>query len=87
MINRIIENYIKNMKKSDITTFAKKNNISLEDNELNIIYETIKKDWYTIIYGNYNEIFEEIKNKINEKNYKKIEELFFYFKNKYQKFL
>lgn len=87
MIQKLIENYINNMSEFDIDKFAKEHNVSLSNEELTIIYSTIKKDWQTIIYGNYTSIFKRLEGKISHNTYKKAEELFFYFKDKYQKFL
>ena len=87
MISKLIENYVNKMTISDVNNFALSNNINLNNTELDIVYNTIKKNWYTLIYGDYTSIFNNIKDKFETDTYKKIEELFFYFKNKYQKFL
>ena len=87
MISKLIENYVNKMNISDVNNFALSNNINLNNTELDIVYNTIKKNWYTLIYGDYTSIFNNIKDKFDTDTYKKIEELFFYFKNKYQKFL
>lgn len=87
MISKLIENYVNKMTISDVNNFALSNNINLNNTELDIVYNTIKKNWYTLIYGDYTSIFNNIKDKFDTNTYKKIEELFFYFKNKYQKFL
>ena len=87
MISKLIENYVNKMTISDVNNFALSNNINLNNTELDFVYNTIKKNWYTLIYGDYTSIFNNIKDKFDTNTYKKIEELFFYFKNKYQKFL
>lgn len=87
MISKLIENYVNKMTISDVNNFALSNNINLNNTELDIVYNTIKKNWYTLIYGDYTSIFNNIKDKFDTDTYKKIEELFFYFKNKYQRFL
>lgn len=87
MINKLIENYIRNMNVEDVRRFANDNGIYLNSNEINIIYKTIKEDWYTLVYGDQNIIFDKVRPKLNQETYKKAEELFFYFKNKYQRFL
>ena len=70
----IIKKYIDKITISDINSFANKNNINLNNNELNIIYKYIKNDWKTIIYGNYSYILndlppykEEIESILNKK--------------------
>ena len=87
MFNKLIENYINNMNVNDVDKFARKNGIILKNEELNVIYETIKNNWQTIIYGDYTSGFNSIKDRISPSTYKKAEELFFYFKDKYQRFL
>ncbi len=87
MISKLIGNYVNKMTINDVKNFALSNNINLNNTELDIVYNTIKKNWYTLIYGDYTSIFNNIKDKFDTDTYKKIEELFFYFKNKYQKFL
>ena len=87
MISKLIGNYVNKMTINDVKNFALSNNINLNNTELDIVYNTIKKNWYTLIYGDYTSIFNNIKDKFGTDTYKKIEELFFYFKNKYQKFL
>ena len=87
MINKLIENYINRMNINDVDMFAKENGVILKQEELNIIYETIKQNWQTIIYGDYTSVFNNVKYKLSPSTYKKAEELFFYFKNKYQKLL
>ena len=87
MVQKLIENYINNMSELDVDKFAKENGVTLSKDELTIIYDTIKRNWQTIIYGDYTSIFNNLERKISSNTYKKAEELFFYFKNKYQKFL
>lgn len=87
MFNKLIENYINNMNVNDVDKFARENGIILKNEELNVIYETIKNNWQTIIYGDYTSVFNSIKDRISPSTYKKAEELFFYFKDKYQRFL
>jgi hypothetical protein len=41
----IILNYINKLKKEDIYNFSLKENIELNDNELDIIYDYIKNDF------------------------------------------
>lgn len=87
MIYKLIESYVLKLSPSDVDRFAKENGTTLTNDEINIFYNTIKKDWYTIIYEDPTPVFKEIKPKLNPQTYKKAEELFFYFKQKYQRFL
>ncbi len=87
MKENIIRGYIDKITISDINRFALNNNINLNNNELNIIYKYVKNDWKTIIYGNYNSILNDLKNRIDINKYNKIEQLFYKFKSKYQNLL
>lgn len=86
-MEQIIKKYIDKININDINRFANKNNISLSNDELNLIYKYVKNDWKTIIYGNYNSILNDLKSKISIDKYNKIEKLFYKFKSKYQNLL
>lgn len=83
----LIKKYISKITKKDIYNFAKKNKITLNDEELNIIDYHIKTNWNTIIYGNATPIMQDLKNKINYEQYNKIEKLYNEFKEKYKNYL
>jgi hypothetical protein len=83
----LIKNYISKLSLSEIDEFSKKQGLSLDDDELNIIYNYIKNDWHTIIYGNPRPILDDLKSKIDEYSYQRIEKLYVEFKNKYKNYL
>lgn len=83
----LIKNYISRITTSDIDEFAKKHGIELKEEELKIIENHVKKDWRTIIYGNPRPILDNLKTKLNNLNYQKIENLYIEFKNKYENYL
>lgn len=83
----LIEEYVNRMKKEDINNFALKQGIILDDNELNIIYNYIKENYKTILYGNPKEILLEIKEKVKPLTYSKIENLYIKFKDKIDIFI
>lgn len=87
MVNRLIEQYVNRMTKDDILRFATKNGIELNDKELKIIYNHIKKEWKTIVYGNPREILDDIKMNFDDTTYNKIENLYINFKEKYKGYL
>ena len=78
----LIEEYIKRLNINDIERFALKQGITLDKDELDIIYNYIKKDYKTIIYGNPRDILIDIKNKVKPLTYNKIENLYEKFKDK-----
>lgn len=78
----LIEEYVNRMKKDDINNFALKQGIVLDNQELEIIYDYIKNNFKTIIYGNPKDILLEIKFKVKPLTYNKIENLYTKFKDK-----
>ena len=87
MKDKLLKNYINNLKKEDINAFALNNNITLSNAELDIIYNTIKNDYSNLLYGNHDKVFEKLKSKVSTDNYDKIIDLFFEYKKKYAYFL
>lgn len=79
----LITEYVKRIKKEDIYNYALKEGVSLENYELDIIYNYIKKDYKSIINGNILKVLEEIKTKVKQNTYNKIENLYL----KYKKYL
>lgn len=87
MKDKLISEYISRMTYNDISNFAVKQGVLLNDSELRIIYDNIKNNYRTIIYGNPSEILSSIKTKVEPLTYSKIEELYIKFKDKYQSYL
>ena len=87
MYELIIKNYINNLSKDDIVYFALKNNICLNDLELDYVYKTIKKNYKVLLSDNYQTIFNDGKKYLTRENYEKICNLFLDYRNKFQHFL
>ena len=87
MKDKLLKNYITKLTKKDINDFALTNNIILNDNELNIIFDIIKNDYQDLLYNNPDKVFNKLKNKVSSDNYDKIINLFFEYKKKYAYFL
>lgn len=87
MKDKLIKNYINNLKIKDIKDFALKNDILINDNEAGYLFNIVKNNYQELIYGNPNTIFKNIKDKINDDSYHKIIKLYFLYKNKYQHLL
>ena len=87
MYEKIIENYINNISLNDITYFALKNNINLNDQELDYLYKTIKEKYKVLLSNNYEIVLNEAKKYLTIDNYKKIYNLFLDYRNKFQMFL
>lgn len=80
MMEKMINSYVNKLSKNDIIKFADKNNIKLTNEEVDIIFNTIKKDWRDLLH-NPNQVFAKIKNKVSPNTYNKI----IYFYNLYSK--
>ena len=83
----LIKNYISRLTLDDINGFSKKHGIDLNEDELKLIEQHIRKDWHTIIYGNPRPILDNLKTKLKNNEYQKIENLYVEFKNKYKNYL
>ncbi len=82
----LINEYVNRLKVSDITYYAEKQGITLDKDEAKLIYDYIKNDYRTIIYGNPKDILNEIKFKVKPLTYNKIENLYIQFKDKIEMF-
>jgi len=87
MYELIIENYIKNLTKNDIVYFANKNNICLNDLELDYVYKTIKCKFKDLLGDNYEDIFLEGKDYLRRENYDKVCNLFLDYRSKFKNYL
>ena len=87
MKDKLLKNYIKNLKKEDIKLLATNNNIIISNKELDIIYDTIKNEYENLLNGNHDQVFNKLNNKVSSDNYDKIINLFFEYKKKYSQFL
>ncbi|MEF2689831.1 MAG: hypothetical protein U0N10_00275 [Bacilli bacterium] len=82
MYENIIKNYVDKLTKEDIINYSKKEDIFLNDNEINVIYDEIKNKWKQLYNGN-TRVITDLENKINNKAYNKLIDLY----NTYKKFL
>lgn len=87
MVEKLINEYVCRMTKEDVNKFAIKNGIVLNQNELDLIFNNIKNNWHTLVYGNARNILDSIKDKVEPLTYQKIENLYVYFKDKFQTYL
>lgn len=66
-----INQYVSRISKDDVNQFAKKNEIFLNDQELDIIYENLKQNWEVVLYGDPTSLFQELKTKLKPDSYEK----------------
>lgn len=77
----LISEYVKRLKKEDIQKFALNQGITLDNDELDIIYNHVKNDYKTFIYGNPRPILDQVKKEVKPITYNKIENLYQQFKD------
>lgn len=87
MKEQFIKNYVDKITKCDIEKFANANNIRLVSEEIDILYDNLKKNWKVFLYGNPTPIFNELKTRLAPTTFEKGVELFYAMKQKYQSFL
>ena len=83
MKEKLISEYVNRMSLEDVNNFALKNGIILKDNEIKLIFDHIKNNWRTIVFGNPRGILDDLKEKLDSTSYQKVETLYIYFKNLY----
>lgn len=76
MRDYLLQTYIERLSKDDIVEFSKNQGVTLDDNELEVIYDYLKIHWRTFYYGNPRDLLEELKTKLSEDTYCKIEALY-----------
>lgn len=69
----IIELYINNLRREDITIFALKNGISLSAEELEFTYDFIKNNYKDVLKNKESFDFSKYKEKFSSENFSKIE--------------
>lgn len=79
-MKNIIRNYIQNLKKEDIITFCRKNNLFLNNSELNFIYNNLKNN-FEYIYDNQSEFLLGLKNNLTSYNYRVLEEYYYKYRD------
>lgn len=82
-MNNIIENFIINMKRDDIVKFAKKNNLTATDNEIDFVYSFIKNNYKEVLNDPNRFDITLYKNNLSNDNYNFINNLI----NKYKKMI
>ena len=82
----LIEDYVRRLNIGDVERFALKQGIILDKDELTIVYDYIRRDYKTFIYGNPKDILMDIKGKVKPLTYTKIENLYMRFKDKIELF-
>lgn len=82
-----ISQYISRLTKEDVMKFASKNDINLNQEELDLIYSNLKTNWETVLYGDPTKLFQELKQSLNPDSYEKGIKLYQEYHNLYKDYL
>ena len=83
----IIERYMNKISKTDVDNFARKNNIFLNEEELEFTYIFVKKNWQTVIANPTALNLDRYRDKFSEENLVKIKKLFKEYSTRYKNYL
>ena len=83
----IIERYMNKLSMEDVNNFAIKNNVLLNNEELNFTYQFIKKNWQQILANPSVLNLDRYKDHYSEENLTKIKKLFKEYSIKYKNYL
>ena len=81
-MKELIIKYINNLSKEDIVFLLNKENIILNNNELDFVYTLLKND-NELFFNNKDDFFNKLKTNISSNNYLKLINLY----NKYENYL
>jgi len=82
----LIKNYIDLLTIDKLKEFSLKNDINLNDNELNYLLNLVQNNFEDILKDD-TKYLDDVKNNINNSEYEKVKELYLYYKNKYKGYL
>ncbi len=86
MKEKLIHSYVTKLRKEDIVKFASDNNVSLTDQEVDILYTEIQNHWQQLLY-NPDEVLKRVKGEVSPTTYEHI--IYFYnlYSEKLRRFL
>lgn len=82
----LIKNYIDKLTIEDLKNFALKNDINLNNTELEYLLKLTKENFEDVLV-NEDKYLDMVKNNVNPNEFEKIKELFLYYKNRYKGYL
>ncbi len=83
----IIERYMNKLTKTDVDNFARKNNVFLNEEELDFTYTFVKKNWFSVISNPSSLNLDRYKDKFSEENLIKMKKLFKEYSIRYKNYL
>ncbi len=86
-MNTLIKQYINKITINNINDFAIKNNINLNEKELNILYDVIKQRYEEVLYQDDSVIKSYLKEHLTSENYDKVIKLYNEYRKKFGDYL
>ena len=83
----LISRYMMRLSKEEVNQFALSKNVTLSSEELDFVYDFVKKNWEQVIKNPNLLHLERYKNRFSPENFGKIEKLFIEYSTKYGSFL
>ena len=83
----IIKKYMDNLKLEEVSNFAKSKNIFLSSEELDFVYDFVKKNWEQVLNNPNLLNLDRYKDHFSPDNFLKIKKLFNEYSAKYKNFL
>lgn len=87
MVEKIIRKYVENLKLEDIYRFAEENNVVLNSEEAHYLYHIIQTKWEIVVFRSPEEVLKEVEPHLSSTTYKKVEELLYFYYEKYKRYL
>lgn len=82
----LIKNYLDKLDIVKLKEFGIKNDILLNDEELNFILNLVKNNFEDILINN-DKYFDILKSKVSQDNFLKVKDLFLYYEKRYKDYL
>jgi hypothetical protein len=79
----LLKNYINKLTKNDIINYLNKEKVYASNDEIDLIYNSIKNDFDYVLHNDFYTYLSKYKNKLNDNLYNKIIEKY----NEYKKFI
>lgn len=83
----LVKRYMANLTKEEVNNFAVSKNVFLSSEELDFVYDFVKKNWEQVIKNPNLLNLERYKDKFTPENFSKIKKLFNEYSSRYQAFL
>lgn len=87
MLYHLVGRYMTNLSKEQVSSFAVSKGANLSEEELEFVYEFIKKNWEQVLKNPSLLNLERYQDRFSSENFSKIKQLFQEYSSKYQAFL